>query len=549
MCYDPARLSDLREAIAGCDVLLAYPDMLWLCRDLLDHAACAVAVDGYDPVLFERLELDPTRMTVDDQLAWQAQYDDISRYVLARGDFFLCATERQRDWWLGALAAAGRINALTRRDDPAFSRLIDLLPYGIPEQPPEHTRAVLRGALPGVAPGDRIVLWGGGIWEWLDPLTLIRAAQAVAAARPDVKVVFPGTRHPGGEAVPAMRMQREAAELAESLGLLGRAVFMGDWVPYQDWQNVLLESDVGVSLHLDHVEARFSARTRLLSYAWAGLPMVLTRGDELAERMQRAGVATLVEPGDVGGVAQAILGALDRPATDRAAAFEALRGELTWQRAVRSLQAFCERPARAADASFRSRAAPERRDPPAPVHAPSASAALDLPPMTIPPLRVPEPDTAASRLALPLSRALFLWYLADVTAQQDRANQAVQARLDEMMTAARQSFDLLQSTTGALAGQTAELRADHERLVNQLATARADHERLVNQLTTARADHERLISQLTTACADRERLARLVDRHVIPTLEKLDGRLSDAESLQTELAAALAQQGGPTAAE
>ena len=37
---------------------------------------------------------------------------------LARGDFFLCASERQRDFWLGALSHAGRVNPAHLRRRP-----------------------------------------------------------------------------------------------------------------------------------------------------------------------------------------------------------------------------------------------------------------------------------------------------------------------------------------------------------------------------------------------------------------------------------------------
>ena len=34
------------------------------------------------------------------------------------GDFYICASERQRYWWLGQLEVAGRINPHTLHRDP-----------------------------------------------------------------------------------------------------------------------------------------------------------------------------------------------------------------------------------------------------------------------------------------------------------------------------------------------------------------------------------------------------------------------------------------------
>ncbi len=83
--------------------------------------------------------------------------------------------------------------------------------------------------------------------------------------------------------VKAMLAQRRS----EELGVLNRNVFFNDWVPYGERQNYLLEADVGVSLHLDHVETRFSFRTRVLDYIWVGLPMVLSAGDALSDLVAR----------------------------------------------------------------------------------------------------------------------------------------------------------------------------------------------------------------------------------------------------------------------
>ena len=87
-----------------------------------------------------------------------------------------------------------------------------------------------------------------------------------------------------------MRMAVDARGLSDELGLTGTHVFFNEgWVDYDDRQNYLLEADIGVSTHLDHVETALSFRTRILDYLWASLPMVATRGDSLADLIERAG--------------------------------------------------------------------------------------------------------------------------------------------------------------------------------------------------------------------------------------------------------------------
>ncbi len=38
-----------------------------------------------------------------------------------------------------------------------------------------RTRPAIKGVVPGIGPDDKVILWGGGIYNWFDPLTLLRA--------------------------------------------------------------------------------------------------------------------------------------------------------------------------------------------------------------------------------------------------------------------------------------------------------------------------------------------------------------------------------------
>ena len=70
-------------------------------------------------------------------------------------------------------------------------------------------------------------------------------------------------------------------------------------------------TDLGLTLHRDTEEASLAARARYMDYLSTGLPCVLGRGDETAERFEESGFATLVEAGSPGATANAILALLD----------------------------------------------------------------------------------------------------------------------------------------------------------------------------------------------------------------------------------------------
>lgn len=324
-------------------ILLCGDVLMWFPR--LERIGTPLIVDGYDPHTLETLAL----FAGSPELSRRHQEREcILRTQCGVGDFFICASERQRDWWLGLLEAAGRINAHTYSEDPSLRKLVDVVPYGLSSSPPDHTQPVLKGVWPGVALQDRVLLWGGGLWQWLDPLTAVRAMALIREEREDVRLVFPGTRHPN-PTVPDMPMLQDTIRLARDLELLNKDVFFGDWVPYEDWPNYLLEADVGLSLHFDTVETRLSFRSRVLDYIWAGLPMAVTEGDAISHRIARLGLGEVIGYENEQELAKAVLQLLNEPRSSFDRAFGDAQPAFTWARAASPLIKFCRNPRLAPD--------------------------------------------------------------------------------------------------------------------------------------------------------------------------------------------------------
>jgi len=343
---DTARFEQL---VAWCDVMVLQGFVL-LHVPALRRSDKVTVVDVYDILHLEALEL--SKRASDGS---RAQHVGASLHALndqaALGDFFICASEKQRDYWIGHLSALGRVNAATYGHDPLLRRLIDVVPFGLPPAAPVRSGPGPRTTIPGIGPGDDVVLWAGGIYDWFDPVTLVRAIDRLRSRRPQVRLVFMGTRHPNPE-VPEMAMAREARRLARSLGIEGTHVFFNDgWVDYDSRQNWLLDADVGVSTHFDHAETAFAFRTRLLDYLWAGLPVVATSGDAFAEMIVREGLGRVVEPEDVAGLDHALyelLSDADAAASCRES-IERVRRAFEWPTTLDPLLRFCREPSRAAD--------------------------------------------------------------------------------------------------------------------------------------------------------------------------------------------------------
>jgi glycosyltransferase involved in cell wall biosynthesis len=345
--YARLEWASLQPLVEASEIVVCPSDIISDFPELGGSQVCLV-VDGYVPLLAEWLALNSFLDTESQNALWWQRMCALNQQYLL-GDFYICASERQRDWWLGLLEASGRINAFTFRDDPSLRRLVDTVPFGVPPVPPRHTRQVIKGVWPGIGLDDRLLLWGGGLWPWLDPLTAVRAVAYLWPQRQDLRLVFPGIAHPNPW-MSQMPTQLEATrQLAAEAGLLDRAVFFGDWIAYADWPSVLLESDVALALAFDTLETRLAFRSRVIEYAWAGLPCVITGGDATADLAASHDLGIVVPPGGIREVAGAIERLLALAGQDRLARFAPLRESLSWERTAWPLIEFCRHPRRAPD--------------------------------------------------------------------------------------------------------------------------------------------------------------------------------------------------------
>lgn len=331
--YDPGRPRSLRGALAGGDVALAPPLAPPLTAAIADAGVAWIA-DLANPEPFEGLEfgrgLPPVR-----RRAHEVLRADRIGFAARAARAFICANERQRDMWLGFLAAHRRLNGSDYVSDRTLERLIRVVPNGVPEGAPKPAgRPLIRGVQ---VPDDaRLAIWNGGLWDWLDPLTVIEAIAILRADDPRWALVFLGGGRPGGSR--HMTMYRQARGLAEARGLIAErgVYFESGWVPYLERGERLMEADVGVCAHPSSAETRFAARTRLLDLVWARLPIVTTAGDVWSDQVAEEDLGQVAPAGDPHAYAHALRGAAAN-AADHRRRLDAAAVRLTWRKASEPL--------------------------------------------------------------------------------------------------------------------------------------------------------------------------------------------------------------------
>ena len=335
------------------DVIIIQGYILLRFPFLRKTKACLI-VDMYDPFIFEIAEQFNEGGDINKLLWIHAEARNALNDQNKSGDCFLCASDKQKDFWIGMLTANNRINPVILKNDKNLEKFIRIVPFGLPVEEPVHTRNVLKGVYPGINKNDKVIMWGGGIWDWFDPITLIKAVNEISKKRDDVKLFFMGVKHPNSD-VSKMSIISKVIELSKHFGINNKYVFFNQWVSYEDRQNYLLESDIGVSLHLESIEALYSFRTRILDYIWARLPILATKGDYMSNIIREKGLGIVVGYGNVKEVENAILKLLDdnseRNKIKRNC--EYLRSEFTWHKVMLPVLEICRNPQKSADKKYK----------------------------------------------------------------------------------------------------------------------------------------------------------------------------------------------------
>lgn len=250
-------------------------------------------------------------------------------YLFHLADGIICASERQKDLWMGLMLASGKLNSQ-----------IEVVPFGLDPKPIPEKNGPGPREIFQLGPNDKILIWGGSISNWFDPSTLVKAMSLVNKERNDIKLVFLGVKHPN-PLIPEMAAAVHAIELSKQLDLFNKNVFFNfAWTPYASRHNFLRESAIGISIHGNHLETRYSFRTRILDYLWAGLPIISTEGDFFAELTGRKELGILVPYYDERAIAKAIIQLVDDKQLREKyqANVESLKAEYQWDRLIKPLQ-------------------------------------------------------------------------------------------------------------------------------------------------------------------------------------------------------------------
>ncbi|MDO5024985.1 MAG: glycosyltransferase family 4 protein [Trueperella sp.] len=339
-------IKDFKADLGDPDIIIVQGHLVTGLPILVQIDALLV-VDLYDPLHIESLEEGkynslPAREQYLERILTELELQ------LRVGDYFICASERQRRLWLGHLAALGRINPQTYDDDPTLRNLIDLVPFGLAPKPVQTHHGARE--MFQLSPTDPLIVWGGGIYNWFDPVTVIRAVHLVKEKIPNIRLIFMGAKHPN-PSVLKMQAEMQARNEVAKLKLEENVLFNEDWVEYADRHNFLMDADIAVSAHFSGIETEFSFRTRMLDYLWAGLPIVCSDGDFFADLVQERELGRVVPVQDAETMAAAFYELLTDDALKARVKnnIAQVAEEFRWDNTLQAILDYCRAPRPARD--------------------------------------------------------------------------------------------------------------------------------------------------------------------------------------------------------
>lgn len=265
----------INEASRRCNVAVVQGHVA---NEVFAHSVgIPTVVDLYDPFIIENLHYS----TTSSDEVFQHDHATLTR-SLARGDFFLCASDAQRLFYLGLLLASGRVNPERFAADRTLTSLIDIAPFGVPPAR-SHRRS-----------RNRRVLFGG-IYDWYTPELAVEAVALVRRDFPDVSVTF--NRHPNAALTP----QSKAAAVERLVKERGYGGFVefASWTPYEERIAYYESFALSLLTFPPSLETDLSMRTRIYDYLWAGLPVVTSsaRGtDEILKRYEAGIIVDSLTP-------------------------------------------------------------------------------------------------------------------------------------------------------------------------------------------------------------------------------------------------------------
>ncbi|MCL4487661.1 MAG: glycosyltransferase family 4 protein [Chloroflexi bacterium] len=242
--------------------------------------------------------------------------------ALRKADYFICAGEKQKAYFLAWLLASG-IDVIKAK--------IDVVPVCLSPDLPEHL------------PADEITFVYGGVYlPWQDPTLALTVVSEVISRRSKGELRLFGGKHP----IIPLQVSPTFQEIERRLRVDPRVHFEGSR-PHDELIGNYQRATAAIDLMAYNYERELAFTTRTVEYMWCGLPVIYNDYADLSPLIARYEAGWVLDPNDRQALEQAIGEIIDHPDLAHGRGNNAqrlVRENLTWDRAVQPLVSFLQAP-------------------------------------------------------------------------------------------------------------------------------------------------------------------------------------------------------------
>lgn len=216
-------------------------------------------IDLYNPLILEKSTYVNTIR--------KRETEESIKAIIFSGDFFLCANQKQKDYYLGALSVLGKTS------DSAFgTELVAVIPTHFPVC-----------CLIENFKKTKDFVFFGGVYPWFNKKEIGKFTQRIIKA--GYNVTFFGNKNPAVKG----DFFKVTSRLSQTFSKKTPGVFYQEWMPFERISLKLQNYKIAFNFVNDNLEDFFAYRTRFLSLLQSGVPIITNGKDEISMAMIKYG--------------------------------------------------------------------------------------------------------------------------------------------------------------------------------------------------------------------------------------------------------------------
>ena len=263
-----------------------------------EYDVAFIHLSAYSSDYFEKIKKIPTIVDLTTSLTMESQVHHVGNKdsfflndgilptynALQYGDFFICASEAQRNYYVGMMSIIGIKNYNIDN--------LEIVPYAPKSNKPIIKNKKILEKI--VGKNKKILLWMGSIFSWYDYKTTLEGLKLIVKKDPNVCLVFVGGYNPYVKEL-TKENYLECKKYAKKLDLINKNVFFLDWVVREDLLSIYNESKLSLAISFNKVESSITHRTRIIDSFRVRTPILCTKNDAFANIIKENNLGIVID--------------------------------------------------------------------------------------------------------------------------------------------------------------------------------------------------------------------------------------------------------------